>query len=492
MGGNARLKRSLGSDIVDRISELAISDTYSALIELLANSYDADASRVDLAYDGTMSVSDDGDGMTPKDLESFYRLGDSPKRTETVSPKGRTRIGKYGVATILLKYLTREYTLVTQKGGIESVVHEKFEGRLSPAKEIPFKTKRVDKKLHGTTISLSGLNFDVREDDFELSELINRIQWELPLLPDFTVYVNGEQVKSKSIENAVEFRIDEQRERMGRVHGSFYFCRRPTPMAGIHVYVNGRRVGDPKTFLGNSEKLRAGQQTRVVAVLHADDLEKAILFNRRMFKEDDAGYKKLRQLASKALYKIRNYVESHSVSNRGQYIENRMSVLIDKIRKRLVSGGVREITAETQFKFSTDIKRMFPGKYEQAANIFYFNKDFPSLSVEMYRTAQQYELALLNAVVDTLAYRRAHRKQKKSIDTLVAERHGIWHELGNTRGYETTPDKIHPMRVYTLAELARFSDRSIGALRNLVQSGLLQHIDDKVVGSSFIEVERKT
>ena len=245
--------------------------------------------------------------MTPEGLQAFYRLGDSPKISQPISPAGRTRIGKFGVATILLSYLAKEYTLRTEKDGIKTIASEVFEGKLMSDKEIPFRTTETSPETHGTQISMKRLNFEEGKE-FSTKELKKKIQWELPLLPDFKVYLNEEQVEPKSISDAIQFKIDERGANMGKVNGDIYFTGHATKMNGIHIYVNGRRIGDPKSFI-DTDNIKRGLVGRIVGVINADELESAILFDRGRFKEDHAGVIQLRESIGRALNEIRKYTE---------------------------------------------------------------------------------------------------------------------------------------------------------------------------------------
>lgn len=74
----------------------------SAFKELISNSYDADATIVDIAISpdlGTITVQDNGVGMTPFELQSHYlRIGGSSQRQkEGLTPGGRQPIGRKGI-----------------------------------------------------------------------------------------------------------------------------------------------------------------------------------------------------------------------------------------------------------------------------------------------------------------------------------------------------------------------------------------------------------
>jgi len=83
----------------------SIKDHSTALLELVKNSYDADATKVDIEIfsetKDLIRVSDNGFGMTPDELKnSWLRIGYSGKRVSTKSKMGRRKTGEKGIGRI--------------------------------------------------------------------------------------------------------------------------------------------------------------------------------------------------------------------------------------------------------------------------------------------------------------------------------------------------------------------------------------------------------
>lgn len=85
----------------------SIKNHTTALIELVKNSYDADANVVEVeihnrAKDGYIRVADDGDGMTEEDIDNkWLRIGFSHKKTEkSSSKKNRRKTGEKGIGRL--------------------------------------------------------------------------------------------------------------------------------------------------------------------------------------------------------------------------------------------------------------------------------------------------------------------------------------------------------------------------------------------------------
>jgi hypothetical protein len=109
------LKTVLGSEL--------ITDDEVAIFELVKNSFDADASHVDLYFDSDQIViSDNGHGMTKGDVSAkWLRVGYSSKREQNRAPdfrdvaeKRRRFAGSKGVGRISSDRLGRWLTLQTR------------------------------------------------------------------------------------------------------------------------------------------------------------------------------------------------------------------------------------------------------------------------------------------------------------------------------------------------------------------------------------------
>ncbi|WP_413580956.1 ATP-binding protein [Bdellovibrio sp. HCB288] len=107
----ARLLRMLGEEL--------ISDEVTALIELVKNSYDADATNVSIHIDrnskpSCIKIVDNGHGMRSSDLKgAWLELGSSSKRSTVVSPNNRPFLGKKGIGRFAADKLAKNLTIQT-------------------------------------------------------------------------------------------------------------------------------------------------------------------------------------------------------------------------------------------------------------------------------------------------------------------------------------------------------------------------------------------
>ncbi|MBW3004335.1 ATP-binding protein [Candidatus Woesearchaeota archaeon] len=487
-----RLRRKFGKNAPEMISNLVITSAYAAIVELGANSYDADATRVNVEHDpeseegGVLSIVDNGLGMNPEDLIAFYKLGDSPKLEERISPGGRICIGKFGVGTILLKYLGNNYTLVTRKNGLETRVEETFKGQLRSNVEIPFETKKVDPALHGTEITIHDLNFG-EETGFTIGLLRRKIQWDLPILPDFKVTVNDEPIETIAIKNATEFRIDKTWKHLGHLHGSIYLTGKATNVSGIHVYVNGRRVGDPNSLMYLNKIAIA---KCIIGILHADDLEEAILFDRGKFREDHPGYRQLKDAVKQALLKVSQHYRDISVVNRQEKVRSNVPLFLQKLRKRCVDTEIEGIDRLTAFSLADNLSARTVGRYDAKNNTVLLNERHPALVIRPGQTTAQYEAALLHAFVDVLAERRVRAKEQVSLDAFLREKEKIWRQI-NSAESEEIQERINSLAVYSWQDIARHTGRSEDELDFLRARKVLPKGSESIVGQVYLDFAKK-
>lgn len=120
---SARLIRTIG----DRI----IIDLYAAVIELVKNSYDADASYVEIKFQDMASsekakiiILDDGHGMSAKDVSTKWMIPATTSKVGQIkSPKGRVMQGRKGIGRFAAAILGKELTVRTtdEKGNLTTI-----------------------------------------------------------------------------------------------------------------------------------------------------------------------------------------------------------------------------------------------------------------------------------------------------------------------------------------------------------------------------------
>ena len=191
--------------VLARVTDGIYRQPGSAIRELVSNAYDADANQVVIKTDRprfrTLSVEDDGMGMTPAALAHLlHHIGGSAKRSlegaelgiasaadPTRSPSGRRLIGKIGIGLFSVSQLTQRFQIITKTAGdpfrtIALVVLRQYSDESAPTsgEDAEYEAGLVtlwrepaaDADSHGTTIILT----DIRPQTCET--LQSRDLWE--------------------------------------------------------------------------------------------------------------------------------------------------------------------------------------------------------------------------------------------------------------------------------------------------------------------------
>lgn len=217
----------------------SIKDHTTALLELVKNSYDADATcvEVDIMYKNVavpyIRIADNGSGMTESDIANHWlRIGFSEKRQNRVSKRGRRKTGEKGIGRISADRLGSLLALYTQtkSDGIIglSINWDDFEsnrnlsdvpiGEISkPELTLPQCQNSSNKELptSGTELVITGLRQEWTQSDIdglykELSMLVSPFtetaDFEVKLRTDVTEGYE-ERIQSELYDN-YEIRLD--------------------------------------------------------------------------------------------------------------------------------------------------------------------------------------------------------------------------------------------------------------------------------------------
>ena len=107
-----------------------ISDRFTAIIELVKNSYDANATEVKIDFintlgkNGKIVISDNGDGMSKNDIATkWMRIGTNNKRREKFSsePFNRIYLGEKGIGRFAIEKIADLITLESKKEDIDTI-----------------------------------------------------------------------------------------------------------------------------------------------------------------------------------------------------------------------------------------------------------------------------------------------------------------------------------------------------------------------------------
>ena len=175
--------------IIQTFGEELISSDYVAIVELIKNSYDADASRVKIAIEiptennsGKIIIRDDGIGMSSGEVEEFWMEPASTNKYNKKNSKGGRRyLGQKGIGRFSAAKLAKKMKLVSlKKGCLEVEVEFDWRQYYNPEKYLD----EIEGKLYvrkPERIKRSGTIIEMTElcskwDKEKVEELIIQLQ----------------------------------------------------------------------------------------------------------------------------------------------------------------------------------------------------------------------------------------------------------------------------------------------------------------------------
>lgn len=270
------LSMSFDPHTIQHLGIKMYSNLPAAIAELIANSYDADAHKVEVnlvCKNGVREiiVKDDGHGMTFDEInDCFLRIGRN-RRTENMakSPGGRFATGKKGLGKLALFGIGNEIKVITKKqGGNEKVCfslkwHEILE--CAGRNYTPRSSRENDNQPGGyTEITISDLK---RKTPFDPEGLAKTLAKMFNFLgADFNVSILHNGVKPILVDNKLKYagiepqftweypkdfclsEIEYQHSR--EILGKIISTEKPLPpnLRGITLFAHGRLVNLPEFF----------------------------------------------------------------------------------------------------------------------------------------------------------------------------------------------------------------------------------------------------
>lgn len=200
--GNKSAKLRPRARLIRLIGEELISDEPVALVELVKNSYDADASQVTVRFEGDdpehpdrIIVVDDGTGMSLDTfLNAWLEPGTATKRKQSKSVGGRLYqgakgIGRFAAARLAENLLLESKQLDSDEGVIVLLDWGKFdEDSYLDEISIDYEVRPLPNIKHGTRLMLEGVRKEWTEADYEqLYDRLSRLISPFSEVQDFTI-----------------------------------------------------------------------------------------------------------------------------------------------------------------------------------------------------------------------------------------------------------------------------------------------------------------
>lgn len=325
-----------------------INDQKIAIIELIANAWDAGSTEVKIQWPikegDTFSISDNGHGMTETDFNRRFRtlaydrtrsqgnFAEIPHSHKTVLSK-RPTFGRNGKGRLAALAFGDYFFVHTAKEGFEN----KFKVNKDYSTVLSFQKtgEQVATSYHGTAVVVDK---SIRAG-LEESEARKEIGMRFLADPHFKVFLNGIEVSFDDIpeENIEKLVVNVPEVGMIKITIiDVHTTDKTTHLHGIAWHVKRRLVGECTWKGSGSEYLIDGRRVaakRFVFIVEADCLDGAVLPDWTAFITSDPKYKKAFPLVQEA---IRTHLLKLTEAQR----EESFKEIEDSMRVTLKSVGI--------------------------------------------------------------------------------------------------------------------------------------------------------
>ena len=213
MNEHSKYQMNISNTVLYHLGINLYSNVPAVLSEVVANSWDADATNVYVEIEkGRITITDDGHGMTLKDINEKYLLVGYPRRihNEAVTDRYERKVmGRKGIGKLSLFSIAETVTVETFKKGEENKEDEKngfvmskqaIDNHIDQKKEGPYEPEPLSESdieitEEGTRIVLTDLKKRITKA--HSNYLRKRIARRFSIIAedDFNVFVDGEPVK---------------------------------------------------------------------------------------------------------------------------------------------------------------------------------------------------------------------------------------------------------------------------------------------------------
>lgn len=344
-----------------------------ALAELVANSYDACARRVDVRlYNGDdkrIVVEDNGSGMSFEEINGhFLRIGRNRRKENQESICGRVPTGKKGLGKLALFGLGNVVEIKTTQSGEEVTFTLNYNDILvqdGVYKPVTTRKQIGDLVISGTVITLRELkhqsNFSAQEYSISLARLFN---FNDNGEPPFDLYISLNDEEAIRIDNKLkydniesEFEWDQAEillltespySEKQKIKGKIITTEKPLKpgLRGITLFANGRMVNYPE-FFGQSESSHFySYVTGWLDVDFIDDwVEDVISTNRQSIDWENSQTKELKDFLTSALSALERDWRSKRKQKRTVQLQQNTQINIEAWKSTL-SPGIRSAIEE--------------------------------------------------------------------------------------------------------------------------------------------------
>ncbi|MEO1985457.1 MAG: ATP-binding protein [Martelella sp.] len=353
-----------------------INDPPTAIIELVANTWDAYSTSVDITWPSSkdnqfFEIEDNGHGMTRQEFQHIWRTfaynriahgGQSVEPPSDIEGPPRQAFGRNGKGRFASFCFASEYLITSRKDGQEFVcrVHRTDSNPLI-LDEVSFTPHGV--RGHGTKIVCRGVPRSIRLTEEKAREIIGS---RFLANPAFKVSINGRPITFNDINDLIaKRRVDI--EGLGSVEILQIDTKKSdktTSQHGIAWWVQGRAVGSCKWSGSDYERVldgRTSEAKRFTFIVKADFLNEkdAILEDWSGFREDNIAWRTTREAVQDRIREIiheigrvgreqtkSSVIEKHSNSINRLSLESKQRVtnFIDEVVENCPNFGEAEVS----------------------------------------------------------------------------------------------------------------------------------------------------
>lgn len=329
-----------------------------ALTELVANAYDAGASRVEITipneHNKPLVVADNGVGMTKEHFQQrwmtlrYNRMQhqggevEFPDDRESIKRKafGRNGIGRHG-----LLCFNDEYTLETTRDSEKLVIDITTK---QPSKPLAVTNIRSEpKEGHGTKLSVNVIRH--LPSPTHIAEIISA---RFIATPDFTVSVNGRVLQlhqHPGIVDSCEIKCEELCLKLTLIDSKQN--RKDSLFSGAAIWVGGRLVGEPSWKLAGESLIdsRRSFANRYLLVIETEDLRDDISDDWSEFRQGSKNVGIVAREARTYINRKRREFKSEEIAEtkKGIYLANQTDLKeMSLLARKEINGFIDDIILE--------------------------------------------------------------------------------------------------------------------------------------------------
>jgi len=475
----------IGDNFLDTVAKNMVRSDYKKITEVMSNCIDAGATKIYLTInDKLFRCMDDGSGMKKDDIAAFCRAGDSNKVIRREN--GETGLlGWFVFASVLIPTLGPGYSIRTVSEEANYGFSEKFpEGKQSADRTIEVKRYRMDGKPHGTTLRIENPSF---QKGFNLTSLKKIIQREFSPFREYRIFINKKELKPKGIENAIKIHYEQDIPLVGKTKGIFYITHRPVPAdSGIFLYVNGRKVADPKTLIdvGSIKNVLKNRLIGQIFII-GGGLEDSILVHREGF-ADTESYRSMVAYLTEAVKDVRCVFDATEVDTKIDTVLEKGRGGLQAKLKKLIRRGAPEINESIKISYERFGSDEYPITFGHDAQMIMVNLDHPRMKITAKTSPVAFKQPLLDETINAIALHRAETESRHFDFEIYQDTRAEYYKYLNNRPalvVQEAEEQIHDRVIYQLAEARKFAGVSLGDMRYMVQTGIVpSYSENEVLG----------